>query len=92
MKKKRKIPLRMCVACREMQDKRSLVRIVKAPEGDIRVDTTGKAKGRGAYLCRSLECIEQAEKRKALNRAFNVDIPDSIYEELRELAEKNNRK
>lgn len=80
----KKIPLRMCVACREMQPKRNLIRIVKNNEGEIFVDKTFKANGRGAYLCANLSCLEKAIKTKALNRAFKCEIDASVFEKIKE--------
>lgn len=78
----RKIPQRMCVACREMKDKKSLKRIVRTPEGEILVDRTGKKSGRGAYIC-SAECLELAVKGKRLEKALEQKIPEEIIEQLR---------
>lgn len=80
----KKIPLRMCVACREMQPKKNLIRIVKNSEGEIFVDKTFKANGRGAYLCANLTCLEKSIKTKALNRAFKCEIDSSVFEKLKE--------
>lgn len=68
----------MCVGCREMKDKKELVRIVKSPEGDIQVDTTGKKPGRGAYVCPHQECLNTAIKKKALQKALQHEIPKEI--------------
>lgn len=78
----RKIPLRKCVATQEQLPKKELIRVVRNKEGEVFVDPTGKKNGRGAYLKRSVEAIELAKKKKVLNRALEVDIPESIYEEL----------
>lgn len=78
----RKIPMRMCTACREMKPKAELVRIVKTPEGDIAPDFTGKRNGRGAYICRSAQCIEKARKSNALGRAFSEQVPPETYDRL----------
>ena len=80
--KTRKIPLRMCTGCGEMFDKRTLVRVVKSPEGEISLDLTGKKAGRGAYVCKSVECMKKARKKKAFERAFSVAIDDEIYDEM----------
>ena len=80
----KRVPLRMCTACREMKDKKHLLRIVKGKEEGIRVDITGKAPGRGAYICKSADCFEKARKQKQLERAFKTAISDSIYESLKE--------
>ena len=80
----KKIPMRMCIACKEMHPKRDLIRIVRSKDGTISLDFTGKANGRGAYICNSMECIEQCIKTRALNRAFKENISDEVYESLRE--------
>lgn len=82
MQKPRKIPQRQCVSCRTMTDKRELVRIVKTPEGEIVLDTTGKKSGRGAYVCRNPECLRKARKSRALERAFETAIPAEVYDAL----------
>ncbi|NLU36238.1 MAG: YlxR family protein [Clostridiales bacterium] len=81
--KKRKIPMRMCIGCREMKPKKELIRIVRSPEGDIDIDFKGKAPGRGAYLCFSQMCMNKAEKSKMLEKAFGQKIDQEIYEKLR---------
>ena len=78
----KKIPMRMCVACREMKPKAELVRIVRTPEGEIISDFTGKRNGRGAYICRCAQCIEKARKSNALGRAFSQQIASEIYDRL----------
>ncbi len=78
----KKIPMRMCTACREMKPKRELVRVVKTPEGEIKLDFTGKLNGRGAYICNSLECLKKAEKSNALSRAFSCPVSKEIYLQL----------
>ena len=82
MQKPRKIPQRQCVGCRTMTDKRELVRIVKTPEGEIVLDTTGKKSGRVAYVCRNPECLRKARKSRALERAFETAIPAEVYDAL----------
>ena len=82
MLKQRKVPMRMCVGCREMKPKMELRRIVKSPEGVISVDRVGKAPGRGAYLCLSVECLKKAEKTRALERALETKIDREVYEKL----------
>lgn len=77
----KKIPMRSCVVTREKLPKNELVRIVRTKDGVI-VDLTGKANGRGAYLKKDEEVIKKAKKNKTLNKMLEVDIPDSIYEEL----------
>ena len=80
--KAKKIPLRMCTGCSEMFDKRTLVRVVKSPDGEISLDLTGKKSGRGAYVCKNVNCLKKARKKKAFERAFGVSIEDSIYDEM----------
>ena len=84
MPKTRKIPMRMCVGCREMKEKRQLMRIVKSPENVISFDRVGKAPGRGAYVCRSQECLTKAVKQKQLERALEMKIEDAVYQQLME--------
>ncbi len=79
----KKTPMRMCTGCREMKPKQELVRIVKTPENEIVFDPTGKKNGRGAYICKSLECLSKAEKTNALARAFAMNIDKEIYSRLK---------
>ncbi len=81
----KKIPMRMCVACREMKPKKELIRIVRTPEGPVEADLTGKKNGRGAYLCRSEECLEKAIKIHALDRALDVRLDSAAVENIREI-------
>ena len=74
----KKIPMRMCVSCREMQPKKELVRVVRTPEGAVVLDTTGRANGRGAYLCKKSTCLEKAIKSRALERALAQVDPAAI--------------
>lgn len=83
MKAKREIK-RMCTGCGEMFDKRTLVRVVKSPEGDVSIDLTGKKNGRGAYVCCNPECLKKARKKKAFERAFSMKIDDSVYDRMEE--------
>ncbi|MBQ2834135.1 MAG: YlxR family protein [Clostridia bacterium] len=82
--KTRKIPMRMCVGCREMKEKRSLLRIVKSPEGAISFDRIGKAAGRGAYVCRSKECLDRAVRQRQLERALETKIEQAVFDQLME--------
>ena len=82
--KTRKIPMRMCVGCREMKEKRSLLRVVKSPEGVISFDRVGKAPGRGAYVCKSKECFERAVKQRQLERALETRIDEVVFSQLME--------
>ena len=72
--KKKKIPVRMCVACRQGRPKKELIRIVKAEDGELYADTTGKANGRGAYICPDIACLEKAVKQKSLERALGAKL------------------
>ena len=81
----KKIPMRSCVVTHEKLPKKELVRVVRTPEGNVIVDTTGKANGRGAYLKLSLEVIDKAEKSKILDRTLEVTVLPSTYGELRNL-------
>lgn len=74
----------MCTGCREKKPKSELIRIVKKPDGQIVIDTTGKISGRGAYICRCEECLQKAQKTNALFRAFETNIDSEVYEALRE--------
>ncbi|MGL5978017.1 MAG: RNase P modulator RnpM [Erysipelotrichaceae bacterium] len=81
----KKIPMRKCVATNEQCPKKDLLRIVKTPENTVEIDLTGRKNGRGAYLKKSMEALEVAIKRKSLARALEVEIPQSLYDELKEL-------
>lgn len=85
----RKIPLRKCVICNERREKRELIRVVKNKDGDIFVDSTGKANGRGAYICKSEQCFKKEEKSNRLANALKTKIPLSVYETLLEEIRKN---
>lgn len=78
----RKIPLRKCTGCNEMKNKKELVRVVKNKEGEISLDLTGKKAGRGAYVCKSIQCLQKARKAKGFERAFSQKIPDEIYDAM----------
>ena len=80
----KKIPMRKCIGCNEMKEKRELVRIVRNNEGDINVDPIGKLPGRGAYICRNPECLKRARKQRRLESSLECSIPDSVYEKLEE--------
>ena len=82
MPKPKKIPQRQCVGCRTMRDKRDLLRIVKAPDGTISLDTTGKKSGRGAYVCHDPACLQKARKKRAFERALEVTISDAVYDRM----------
>ena len=82
MKKVKKVPKKKCIVCQDRDNKKELMRIVKNKEGEIFIDLTGKANGRGAYICKDSECLKKAIKSKALNRAFKMEVPDEVYEKL----------
>lgn len=82
MQKPKKIPQRQCVGCREMKDKKALLRVVKSPEGDVSLDFSGKKPGRGAYVCHDVACLQRARKSRALERAFETTIPAEVYDAM----------
>ncbi len=88
--KEKKTPLRMCIACREMKDKRELIRIVRTPEGEITLDFTGKKNGRGAYVCADKACMEKCRKSKILSKAFKQNVDSDVYDKLVEELERGN--
>lgn len=77
------IPKRTCIGCNEIKNKKDLIRVVKNKNGEIFVDKTGKANGRGAYICNNIECLDKALKTKRLERTFEVAIESQVYENLR---------
>ncbi|HHV39421.1 MAG TPA: YlxR family protein [Tepidimicrobium sp.] len=85
--RKRKIPLRKCVACDERRPKQELLRIVRNKEGYVDVDLVGKMNGRGAYICPTRKCLDKVEKNKQLSRALKIDIPDELYDKIRSIIE-----
>ena len=80
----KKIPMRQCVGCREMKEKRALIRVVKSPEGELSLDFKGKLPGRGAYVCPDRSCLKRAQKSRALERAFSSPLPPEVWEGLEE--------
>ena len=78
----KKIPMRQCIGCGEMQSKKEMMRVLKNAEGEISLDTTGKKNGRGAYLCYSRECLQKAIKSKGLERSFQMKIPQEVYDTI----------
>ena len=76
----KKIPMRQCIGCGEMFPKRDLIRVVRPKEGDITLDFTGKLAGRGAYLCKSAECLRLAQKTRRLERSFSCKVEPEVYE------------
>lgn len=85
--KTRKIPLRSCVVTGEKLDKRDLLRVVKNKEGEVKVDLTGKMNGRGAYIKKDIKVLEEAIKKKSLERKLECNISDEVYDEIRKILE-----
>ncbi len=83
MMKARKTPIRTCVACRTTDDKRDFVRVVRTPDGHVVIDPTGKANGRGAYVCARPECFDAARQKRRLDAALRVTLLDDDYDRLR---------
>ena len=79
----KKIPMRRCAGCNEQKSKKEFVRIVRTPEGEIRLDETGKMNGRGVYLCPKKSCLQKAKKAKRLERSLEVEIPEGVWEEIK---------
>ena len=86
--KPKKIPLRTCIVTKEKLPKRELIRIVRTPEMEVKVDETGKLNGRGAYIKKSLEVLEKAKKSKLLEKRLECSIDESVYEEIKNIIEK----
>lgn len=80
--KEKKIPMRMCIACHEMKPKKEMLRIVKPKEGDAFIDFSGKAAGRGAYICNAPDCIRKLKKARLLNKVFSSEIPQEVYDRI----------
>lgn len=78
----KKIPLRQCIGCGEMKNKKEMIRVLKTSEGQIVLDATGRKNGRGAYLCPSVDCFKKAVKGRGLERSFKMAIPKEVYETL----------
>lgn len=83
----KRVPLRMCLGCSEMKPKKELVRVVKSPEGVVSVDRTGRAPGRGAYVCRRIECLNKAIRSRRLEKNFGAAIAEDVAGSLREALE-----
>lgn len=84
---KKKIPMRKCLGCGEIFPKKELIRVVRNKEGDIFIDLKGKANGRGAYICKKIDCYEKAFKTKRLNKAFECEISEEIYTDMLKVLE-----
>lgn len=80
--KKRKIPQRQCLGCNEHKPKAELLRVVKSPEGEISLDFTGKKSGRGAYICRSLSCLQKARRSRRIDKNLDCAVPDEVYDRM----------
>lgn len=89
MPAEKKRPQRKCIGCGEMKDKRELVRIVRSPEGEVSLDLTGRKNGRGAYVCRSLTCLQKARKARRAERSLSCDIPEEVYDRMEEELRQN---
>ena len=83
-KPKKKTPERKCLGCNTSKPKGELARVVRAPDGTVSLDLTGKKSGRGAYVCKSVECLKKCRKRRAIERALEVEIPDAVYSAIEE--------
>ncbi|MBO5421789.1 MAG: YlxR family protein [Clostridia bacterium] len=81
---KKKIPLRKCTGCGEMKPKKELVRVVKTPDDQVLIDLTGRVNGRGAYICPDAQCLKIARKSKRIEKSFQIQIPDEIYDKMEE--------
>ena len=85
-------PKRMCVACREMKEKREMFRVVKNAAGEIFADFSGKAAGRGAYICNNDECVKRLKKQRLLNKAFSAPVSDEVYRRIEKEVQSQNAK
>ena len=81
----KKIPQRTCIGCKEKKDKKELIRIVKDKDGNITLDRTGRANGRGAYICHNVDCFNKAKKSKKIEKVFETQLTEDIYNELEEM-------
>lgn len=84
MPKTKKIPLRQCIACRELKPKKEMLRIVKNKEGAIFLDFSGKAQGRGAYICDDENCIKKLRKQRLINKVFSCEVDEAVYSAIEE--------
>lgn len=84
MPKTKKIPLRMCIACREEKPKKEMLRIVKNAEGEIRLDFSGKLPGRGAYICNGEACVKKLRRYRLLNKTFSCEVSEEVYARIEE--------
>jgi predicted RNA-binding protein YlxR (DUF448 family) len=84
MAKQKSMPMRMCIACREMKPKKEMLRVVKTADGEVFADASGKAAGRGAYICSAEACRKKLDDKKLLHKAFSTDISVEVYREIKE--------
>lgn len=80
--KNKKVPMRQCVGCRQLKNKKDLMRILRTPDNNVIFDNTGRMNGRGAYICPSVECLKKARKTKAIERSLDISIPDEVYDAI----------
>ena len=80
--KVKRIPERQCLGCNEHKPKSELLRVLRTPEGEILLDFTGKKSGRGAYICRDVNCLKKARRSKRIDRSLNVNIPEEVYDRM----------
>lgn len=88
----RKTPMRMCMGCSEMKPKKEMVRVVRSAQGEVSLDLTGKKSGRGAYVCKQLECLRQARKTRRIQRSLGVEIPDEVYDAMEKEMEQHEQR
>ncbi len=84
MAKTKSVPMRMCIACRQMKPKKEMTRVVKTADGDVSPDFTGKAAGRGAYICNDEACLKKLNDKKLLHKAFSTDVSQAVYQGVEE--------
>lgn len=84
----KKIPMRQCLGCKELKPKKELIRVVKNSEGEVSLDLTGKKPGKGAYICKDVECFKKARKQKSFERSLAIQIPAEVFDKME--AELNN--
>jgi len=80
----KKVPMRQCTGCREMKNKREMIRVIRTAENEICIDATGRKNGRGAYICPHMNCLKMAMKNRGLERSLKTAIPESVYQQLEE--------
>lgn len=88
MSQSRKVPMRKCIGCQEMKSKKEMLRVIRTPEEELVIDTTGRKNGRGAYLCHSTACFDLARKNRGLERSLKMAIPPEIYDSLKKEIER----